>query len=113
MCRSVPSVTNEKVGNVIDWTRWVSQVLVIPLLLIMGTAWWNHEEEIDALHISTTGIVSNRFTSEDGLEVWREIARLQAEIAALASSQTLHQSLSDDWINIIREHERRIGKLEK
>ena len=112
MCQSVPSIKDERIGQIVDWTRWISQVLVIPLLIIMGYAWLNHEEKIDAMGLVNASIVSNRFTSADGLEVWREIARQQAEIATLSSRQAVHHELSAGWIDIIREHERRLGKLE-
>lgn len=83
MCKSIEGV-NGKLGRTLDWVRWGSQVLVIPLLIVFGGAWWDHERRIDGNELSVVGIEKSRFTASDGLVVWQEIAAIQADVNAKA-----------------------------
>ena len=83
MCKSIEGL-NGRTGKFVDWVRWVAQVALLPILGIALWGWWNHEERIDAIALAQHAIQSNRFTSADGLEVWREIAEIRADLDSKA-----------------------------
>lgn len=75
----IPGI-NGKTNKLLAWAKFLSQVLVIPMIGLMLWAFWNHEERIDDLDISRATVEATRFTSENGLEVWREIAEIRAQL---------------------------------
>ena len=79
MCKSVEGINGWK-GQMLDWVVWASRVAIVGLFGIMGWAWWDHEERIDALALAQQATQANRFTSADGLGVWREIAEIRAAL---------------------------------
>jgi hypothetical protein len=79
MSQSIEGI-NGSVGKALDWIRWASQVLLLPLLCLFAWAWWNHEERIDALDTSIQVMQGNRFTSEDGLRLTEQIAEVRTEL---------------------------------
>lgn len=85
MCRSVEGV-NGRAGRLLDWLAWISKVAMIPIATLALWAWWNHEERIDAVAVAQQIMSGNRMTSGDGLEVWREIASIRADIEGKADA---------------------------
>jgi hypothetical protein len=93
MCKSVEGVTG-KPGQVLDWVRWFSQVLAIPLLGVVVWGWWDHEKRLNEADKQIAVIEGNRYTSVDAFEhskeaaaqltaVWSALGDLKVEIAQL------------------------------
>ena len=107
MCKSIEGL-NGRTGKVVDWVRWVAQVGLLPLLGLALWGWWNHEERIDAIALAQHAIQSNRFTSADGLEVWREIAEIRADLDSKADHMGAEPVVDD-----IKELKQRLRDLER
>jgi hypothetical protein len=76
-------------GNGGRWQVWfkilagVTVAIVISLQTRTMIATTNMEREVGTLKEDVAAIKANRFTTSDGLEVWKEIARVRGEIALL------------------------------
>lgn len=113
MCKSVEGV-NGRAGQIIDWMRWVSQVLIVPLLGVAFMMWLNHEDRIDQITLTQAVMQGNRFTSQDGKEVWAAVASLETKkanssdvpppevIAALERIDHRLEKLEDQMIELIK-----------
>ena len=120
MCKNIDGL-NGKAGKIVDWTLVISRVLIIPLLSLMLYGWWNHERRIHDGALNQAIVSGNRFTSEDGLEVWKEIAEIRGDVLILSAQQAAHlrESLPaselvgrSEYVKDYLEHDRRIGRLE-
>lgn len=112
MCKSIEGI-NGTVGKTLDWVRWFSQVLVIPLLFLAFSGWWNHEQRIREDSLAIAVMSGNRFTSENGLQVWREIANLQSQMqgkADLLGSAPVREDIAE-MKEDIRELRTRLDKM--
>ena len=85
MCKSIEGINGTK-GRMLDWIRWISQVALVPLLGLAMWGWWNHEGRIVANTTDLRVLDGNRFTSADGLEVWREISDIQSALDSKADA---------------------------
>ncbi len=65
----------------IAW-RLMDIVLTVSLFATLGVAGWTATKVVD-LSERMSAIEGNRFTSADGLEVWKEIAAVRESIAAM------------------------------
>lgn len=79
MCRSIKGV-NGRTGKLLDWVQWISQVLIVPLIALALWGWWNHEQRLNLVTLNQEVMANNRFTSADGLAVWKEIAVIRAQL---------------------------------
>lgn len=81
--------------------NWVFYVLLIVLPFVGGLAFSN------ALDIRT--IQSNRFTNENGLEVWKEIAETKGLIAVIDAHLSQHDKDIEELKLLIKDY--RINKV--
>jgi hypothetical protein len=112
MCSSIKSVSGKK-GEYLDWIRWFSQVLLIPMLGLTLWAFWNHEERLDLLQLGQ----QNRFIASDGLKVWQQISEIQKNVLVTQERLSNHIQNTVPASELVRSeefmnHERRIAKLE-
>jgi hypothetical protein len=98
---------NGKSGAVVDWAVAAARILTPLLLTGMSFLWWNHETRLQANTVGVQVMSSNRFTSEDGLEVWRAISVIQSALDTKAEAIGAVPVRSD-----IQEIKRRLEALE-
>jgi len=77
MCKNVDGL-NGRAGKAIDWAVTIARIITPLILTVMGWAWWNHENRIDAVAQSVAVMEGNRFTMADGLEVWKRMEAITA-----------------------------------
>lgn len=70
------------------WTVLFKVVLAIIPFCVLGLGWTYRavgslNDSVGNVRIAVAAIQANRFTSEHGLEVWKEIAAIRETIAAL------------------------------
>jgi len=115
VCKSIEGV-NGTAGKVLDWVKYVSQVALLPLVALGFWGWWNHEERIDAVALAQQAIATtqevmnaNRFTSGDGLEVWKEISKLKRDIdrkADLIGAEPVREDIRELKERLLRIEDR-------
>lgn len=96
-----------------DAFRWTHLLLTAIVLPIMGLFWQEQSEtrlKVQANAESIALMSSNRFTSQDGLEVWREIGSIREDIASLPP-QDFRDKL-DNLENALSETNQRLARLE-
>lgn len=68
--------------------------VLVAIMLAFGSYYTSaiasNQQKIAESNLAIKGITASRFTSEDGLEVWKEIAELQKQIAVLAAQFKAH-----------------------
>lgn len=107
MCKSIEGISG-RTGKVLDWTRWISQVLVAPVLGLALWGWWNHEERIDAVAVAQEIMSNNRCTAKDCGEIWHEMTKIRADLDHKADASGAAPVLED-----LRDHEERLRALER
>jgi Na+/H+ antiporter NhaB len=74
-------------GRAAVWIVRIVAGLALTIVGLLGRAMMleaqSHAKGIEELRIWQARTESNRFTSEDGLKVWREIAAIREQIAGL------------------------------
>ena len=96
-----------------DGFRWTHLILTAIVLPLMWLFWQTQAEIQNKVQDNAEAIAlmsSNRFTSQDGLEVWREIGRIREDIAALPP-QDFRDKL-DEVERSINETNQRLARLE-
>lgn len=105
-------MNNEDDGWLKLKTRAVLQWSILTLLSLNGAmVGWNLKQtmslvsRVSVIESRITGIEANRFTSRDGLEIWREIATLREIVAKLP--------IDPDVVRRLEDYEERIRRLER
>ena len=100
--RKALGMTSEKMreipnGSTAKWVQLIAAGLVLPLLV------W--------VLIEVASMKGNRFTSQDGMEVWQEIAGIRETIAALPPDS--FEMKVDKMASTLGEIDKRLAVLEE
>ena len=87
--------------------RLLDVVLSITLLVIVGVEGWNIRTTVSNMS-RITAMEADRFTSRDGLEVWKEMAKIREDLA------TVPREVPPKWFeNRVNALEVRLERIEQ